>query len=441
MTNMKNKLKEEIIDEYKKEAEDVINQNQMVEIEKDVASEAYKELSENKHITPIEVPDEKPGPQKKQKKEKKGLKLPSRVEIFSKIGLSRSGELIGIDIGTSAIKVGVIKKTKEGFELINLARKTYKENLLSDGVIIDDIFVAREIKNIISTNNIKSSIAACALSSYCVIIKKARLPIFEEKGITTKKSSKLVFDDTALIEAEIENAIPFPLKEINYSYHVLGLDKEDENFVNVLFVAAKKEIIDGFVNTFREAGLNLVMLDIDILSLINLVEQAYGYIDSPNLIVDIGASVMNMAIVKGESIEFTREIMLGGRFLTEQIEKALKIPFEEAEKKKIEADPEITYLFEDFIFNISSEINKTINFYLSTKPNETISKIYMTGGCSLLAGLKEKVYEDTNTEVEMIDPFILVGGKDIVRADIYKEYRDFSAISMQLSTRIDDIVR
>lgn len=376
-----------------------------------------------------------------EKKEKKGLKLPSKVEILSKIGLSRTGELIGIDIGTSAIKVGVIKKTKDGFELTHLTKKTYKKDLLSDGVIIDNNFVAREIKDIISANNIKSSIAACALSSYSVITKKTRLPIFEQKGIVTKKPSKLVFEDIALIEAEIENAIPFSLKEINYSYHIVGIDREDENFINILIVAAKKEVVEGFVNTFREAGLNLVLLDVDIFSLINLVEQIYGYSDSSTLIVDIGASVMNMAIVKGEDIEFTREIMLGGKYLTEQIQKTLKIPFEEAEKKKVNADPEITYLFEDFIFNISSEINKTINFYLSTKPNEIISKIYMTGGCSLLDGLKEKVNEDTNTEVETMDPFLLVGGGDVVIPEVYREYKDFNAIAMQLSTRIDDILR
>lgn len=161
----------------------------------------------------------------------------------------------------------------------------------------------------------------------------------------------------------------------------------------------------------------------------------------PKLIVDLGASIMNMAIVKGEDIELTREIMLGGSYLTEQIQKALKISYEEAEEKKIKADPEVTYLFEDFIFNVSAEINKTINFYLSTKPNERISKIYITGGTSLIEGIKDKIYNDTNIDIEVIDPFLLVGGEGVVKPNLYKELKDVCSVAMHLSTRIDDIAR
>ena len=84
--------------------------------------------------------------------------------------------------------------------------------------------------------------------------------------------------------------------------------------------------------------------------------------------------------MKGENVGFTREILLGGRYLTSQIEKSLGLSFEEAEKSKINGDDEVLYLFEDFIFNIASEINKTINYYVSTNPNEILSKIYLSGG-------------------------------------------------------------
>ncbi|MCX7698887.1 MAG: DUF975 family protein, partial [Candidatus Goldbacteria bacterium] len=246
-----------MIDETEKSKEDILEQNQEERASK------YDDVSDS----------ERKKRDKKQRKEKSSSKLPSKVQILSKIGLSRTGELIGVDIGTSAIKLSVIKKTKDGYTLTHLAKKSYKENLLSEGNIIDNNFVAQEIKNIITANKIKSSIAACALSSYSVITKKARLPIFEEKGVKIEKSKKLIFEDTASIEAEIENSIPFPLRDINYSFHVLGLDQEDENFVNILIVAAKKEIVDGYINTFKMAGLNLVLLDSDILALINIVEQ------------------------------------------------------------------------------------------------------------------------------------------------------------------------
>ena len=375
-------------------------------------------------------------------------------KLFEKFGLQNIDELIGVDIGTNSIKICVLKKTKKGLRLANLAKKMYKENLLSDGHIIDNDLVANELKNLLIENKIKSKYAACALSSYCVITKKVTMPLMEEKtmeksvkvnpdgSLTTKKSSLPLFEDERIIEAEVENIIPFPLKDINYSYQMMGLGGEDENTVNLIIVAAKKEIVDGFVNAFQAAGLNLIILDVDIFTLTNLVEQIYSPQDSSVVVVDIGASVTNMAIIKGENIEFTREILLGGRYLTNQIEKSLKLSFEDAEQKKIKGDDEVLYLFEDFIFNIASEINKTINFYVSTNPNETLGKIYISGGTSLLHGLNEKIAEYTNLEVEYLNPFTLFSknpqfiDEDLGDLDAYGDYKEFNAIALQLSSRV-----
>ena len=252
-------------------------------------------------------------------------------------------------------------------------------------------------------------------------------------------------DEEKIIEAEVENIIPFPLKEINYSYQMMGLVENDENMVNTIIVAAKKEIVDGFIATFQTAGLNLVILDVDIFALTNLVEQIYNPQESSVVVVDIGAAVTNMAIIKGESVGFTREILLGGRYLTSQIEKSLNLSYEDAEKKKINGDDEVLYLFEDFIFNIASEINKTINFYASTNPNETLSKIYLTGGTSLLKGLKEKIGDYTNIEVEYLNPFAIFTESpqfvidDPTQLDAYEDFKEFNGVALQLSSRVLDL--
>jgi len=317
--------------------------------------------------------------------------------------------------------------------------------------------VAAELKTLLIENNIKAKHAACALSSYCVITKKVTMPFLEESSFqksakgksakkpTEKKTLPATFEDEKIIESEVENIIPFSIKEINYSYQLMGLGEEDENTVNIIIVAAKKEIVEGYLNVFQLAGLNLLILDVDIFLLTNLVEQVYKPVDSSVLVVDIGSAVTNMAIIKGENIGFTREILLGGRYLTSQIEKSQKLSFEEAEEKKIKGDDEVIYLFEDFIFNIASEINKTINFYTSTNPNETISKIYLSGGTSLLRGMNEKIYEYTNIEVEYLNPFALFidnpqfVSENIGQIEDYDEFKEFNGIALQLSSRIMDL--
>lgn len=136
--------------------------------------------------------------------------------------------------------------------------------------------MAYEIKNLISKNKIKSTIAASALSSYGAITKKIRIPLTEDMDIEKIKKSGSILNDASLIEVEIENSIPFQLKDVYYSYYVLGLDPEDENFINILFTVSKKEIVDGFINTFKMAGLKLVLLDLDLICLVNIVEQIFG---------------------------------------------------------------------------------------------------------------------------------------------------------------------
>jgi len=366
---------------------------------------------------------------------------------LNKIGLQSINELIGVDIGTSSIKICLLTKTKKGLVLSHLAKKSYKENLLSDGNIIDSDLVAYELKNILNENKIKCKTAACALSSYCVITKKVTMPLLEEKSAKVKsdeapkKVPLSLFEDERIIESEVENIIPFPLKEINYSYQIMGISEENENMANVLVAAAKKEIVDGFVKTFELAGLDLIILDVDIFALTNIVEQISGPEDASAMVVDIGASVTNMAIIKGENLGFTREILLGGKYLTNQIEKSLNLSFEDAEEKKIKGDHEVLYLFEDFIFNIASEINKTINFYVSTNPNQTLGKIYLSGGTSLLHGLKEKIGEYTNLEVEYLNPFIMLSdfNEDLSQFDVYEEYKEFNAVVLQLSSRVLEI--
>ena len=364
-------------------------------------------------------------------------------KLIEKIGYRSINELVGVDIGTASIKICVLEKTKKGLKLSHLAKKTYTENLLSDGHIIDNDLVAHELKNLLIENKIKTKHAACALSSYCVITKKVSMPLLDEKATGKSGKATPLFEDEKIIEAEVENIIPFPLNEINYSFQMMGLGEEDENTVNVIIVAAKKEIVDGFVNTFQAAGLNLVILDVDIFALTNIVEQISNPEDSSSVVVvDIGASVTNMAIIKGENIGFTREILLGGRYLTNQIEKSLKLSFEDAEQKKIKGDDDVLFLFEDFIFNIASEINKTINFYTSTNPNETLGKIYLSGGTSLLRGLNEKIGEYTNIEVEYLNPFAMLSGnpqffnEDLSQFDVYEDYKEFNGIALQLSSRI-----
>ncbi len=347
--------------------------------------------------------------------------------MFSSFVIKQVDELAGIDIGTTSIKLCTLKNLKGAFSIQNIVKKTYEQELISDGHIVDIDFLSHELQDIFRENGIKSKNVACALSSYSVISKKITVPFMEDEALES------------MIGVEVENAIPFPMKDIYYSYYVLGVDTEKQNMMNVKIVAVKREIVDAYIATFNMAGLNLQILDVDMFGISNVVEQAYAPREYSVLIVDIGASVTNIAILNGDNIEFTREILMGGKYLTSQIQKSIKVKYKDAEEKKIAADGDVAYLFEDFIFNISSEINKTVRFYLATKPKENIGKIYVTGGSSLLPGIKEKIVEETGITVEVINPFLLLEG-GVAQAGMYEELKEVMVVPVYLSARVTDLM-
>ncbi|MBP1748246.1 MAG: type pilus assembly protein PilM [Deltaproteobacteria bacterium] len=385
------------------------------------AGEPEAPLNFDEDAPPVIVSDTK---QKKYKTKRSMFESVKQSGMFNSFVIKQIDELVGIDIGTTSVKVCSLGNLKGVLSIRNIVKKTYEQELISDGHIVDIDFLAREIQNIFKENNIKSRNVACALSSYSVISKKITMRFMDEDALEN------------MISVEVENAIPFPMKDIYYTYSIIGPDTEKPSMMNVKIVAVKREIVDAYIATFNMAGLSLQILDVDMFGISNVVEQVYAPRDYSALIVDIGASVTNIAILNGENIEFTREILMGGKYLTNQIQKSIKVKYKDAEAKKITADADVTYLFEDFIFNISSEINKTVRFYLATKPKETIGKIFVTGGSSLLPGIKEKIVDETGIPVEVINPFLMIQDGS---QGLYEEFKEVMVVPMYLSSRVLDL--
>lgn len=344
--------------------------------------------------------------------------------LSEKFHFKGPSELIGVDIGTTSIKVCTVKRLKNGFKLSKFGRKSYEDDLLHDGNIIDQQFVAKELRTLLNETGINSRSAAASLSSYTVITKRITIPFVPKDDL----------DQSVMLE--VENVIPFPLRDIYYNYYVMNADEEKGEMMNLLIVAAKREIVDGYVNTFNLAGLNLLILDVDIFAITNLVEMLYAPKDFSVVTADVGASVTNIAIVKGQSIEFTREILIGGKYLTADIGRALKVDHNEAEEKKLRGDNEAQELFSEFVINVASEINKTINFYVATKPKETVGKIFLTGGSALISQLKEEIESETGIEVEFLNPFLTFNGHE---DDQISLEQCFAPVALYLSTRIGDL--
>ena len=311
--------------------------------------------------------------------------------------LMRSKGVIGIDVGTSSIKLLEIEESKGGFRLKNFGIAPLPKDSIINGSILNHDAVVNALKQLTSNLKIRTKNAVASISGHPVIIKKITMPLTTDEELEES------------IKFEAEQYIPFDLEEVNIDFQILNVQEEKADQMNVMLVAAKKVMINEYTKVLSDAGLRPIILDIDVFALESAFEINYPMEENQNIaLVDIGASTINVNIIKDAISVFTRDIFLGSNQITEELQKQLGVSFEEAEALKIgRGIDSVDYeRSEDIIRkgceNIASEVQKTLDFYNSTT-YESVNKIYLCGGCTKATDLRVIIEEKANTSVEIID--------------------------------------
>ncbi len=231
--------------------------------------------------------------------------------------------------------------------------------------------------------NFKSKEAVTSISGHSVIVKRISLPA----------QSKEELEET--IRWEAEQYIPFDINEVNIDHQILretGIDGQ----MDVLLVAAKKDLIDDYQSVITESGLSLVVMDIDAFAVGNMYQHNYEPADDTTVaLLDLGASVINMNVMNGSVPVFTRDITSGGNQYTEEIQKTLGITFEEAERIKIGGRPG----------EASNEIQRSLDFYRATASSARIERLLLCGGAARVPGLDRIFHDKLEMAVDIADPF------------------------------------
>jgi len=313
--------------------------------------------------------------------------------------LKRTKPLVGLDIGSSAVKAVELTKSKKGYQITHLAFETLAPDVVVDGSIIDSPSVASVIKRTLTSTKFKPKSVAAGVSGHSVIVKRVVLPATTAEEVA------------ASVEFDAEQYIPFEVSEVNLDYQVVGPPATDDPGTEVLLVVAKKDKILNHTNVISLAGRETQVVDIDAFALQNTFEANY-HVD-PNATVallNIGASLMNINITKGGMPLFVRDVSVGGNQYTDILQKELQLSFHEAEDLKLGrthgADPQMVQpLLESITDMLVLEAQKTFDFFRETYPTEVITKVMISGGTARMPGLAEKIEEAFGYPTEILNPF------------------------------------
>ena len=315
----------------------------------------------------------------------------------------KSKTVIGLDIGSSAVKAVELKPSGKGYRVTAFAVEPVPPDAIVDGAIIDAGSVADAIRRVFDGNKAFKTKEVCAsLSGNAVIVKKITLPVMTENELSES------------IYWEAEQYIPFDIQDVNLDYQILdpGTGANARGSMDVLLVAAKKEKIADYTSVIAQSGRTPVIVDVDAFALQNAFEVNYG-LDAGRVVVllNAGASAININILQGDQSVFTRDISMGGNAYTEAVQKELDLPFESAEqlKKGIPVDgatfEEAQPVLHAVTENVLLEIQKTFDFFKATASSDQIDRIMLSGGASRVDGFREMVQERFNAPVEEFDPF------------------------------------
>ena len=332
--------------------------------------------------------------------------------------------VVGLDIGSHAIKICQMSLDKDGYKLLHLGSAQVPEGAVEDGMLQEPEEVARIISALYKDLKIKEKKVAISISGYSVIVKKINLAVMTETELE------------AHIQSEAEQYIPFDIDDVYLVFQDLHTNTQEDDRTDVMLVAAKKEVVDGYLDMLRTAGLKPVIVDVDAFALENAYEANFA-LDENAALIDIGASKMNINIISHGTSTLARDVVLGSRQLTEQIQNRFDISYEEAEALKIgsaeagERQPQLEELFTNTCTQWVMEIKRALDFFYSNYPDETISKIILSGGGGRIKGIDRFFAEETGIPVTIFNPFTNAR-QDSQKID--PEYVKYMAPEMTLST-------
>ena len=323
--------------------------------------------------------------------------------MLAKLFQTQSPPLIGVDISSSAVKMVEIEQA--GKNLLRVERyviESLPKDAVTDGNIMNLEAVAESLRRAWKRMGTRTKHVAMALPAAAVITKKIIVPA----GLREDELE-------AQVETEANQYIPFALDEVNLDFQALGPAASGPDDMEVLIAASRKEKVEDRVAAAESAGLKAFVMDVESFATQAACEMVAQQLpnagrDQTIAVVDIGASMMHVNVLRNGQSIYLREQTFGGNQLTQEIQRRYSLSSDEAEIAKRQGGLPENYeseVLQPFMDTLALEVARAIQFFFSSSQFTQVDHILLAGGCAMIPGLDEIVATRTQSSTMIANPF------------------------------------
>ncbi|MFK7829635.1 MAG: pilus assembly protein PilM [Congregibacter sp.] len=321
--------------------------------------------------------------------------------MLSLLRKRKQTSLLGIDISSTTVKLIELSKTGDKYRVESYAVSSLPQDAVVEKAINEVDGVANAIRAVVAQSRSKLKNVVAAVAGSAVITKLVDMP----SGLSDDELE-------TQLTLEADQYIPYPLEEVALDFEVQGLSPDREDMVEVLLAACRRETIDTRVEALEKAELTPKIVDVEAYAM----ERAYSLVrehlelksESIVAIVDIGATMTTLSVLKDGGTIYTREQLFGGKQLTDEIMRRYGLPLEEAGLAKKQGglpddyEPELLTPFRDAVVQ---QVTRSLQLFFSSSQYNDVDYLIMAGGVSYMEGLAELVEQQLGTPAIVANPF------------------------------------
>ncbi len=332
------------------------------------------------------------------------------MSLFGK----KTTPVLGVDISSTAVKLLELSRSGNRYRVESYAVEPLPPNAVTEKNITDVEAVGAAIGRAVRKSGTRLRTAAAAVAGSAVITKVITMP------------ADLTEDEMeSQIQVEADQYIPFPLEEISMDFEVLGPSETAPDRVDVLLAASRSDVVELRAAALAEGGLTAKIIDVEAFALERAVgllmesagPDAFGEVVA---VVDVGATMTTLTVLKEGKITYTREQVFGGRQLTEEIQRRYGLTYEEAGLAKRQGGLPENYgpeVLEPFKENMAQQVSRALQFFYAASEIGAVDHIILAGGCAVIPGVDEMIAEKSGTSVTVANPFAEMAVSSRVRAE------------------------